>query len=73
MISEQKKEVLRLYNLGLNAYKLRKWDESIALFSDAIKIDPTDGPSMLYKKRAEDYKITPPGDDWDGVFTMTTK
>jgi len=73
MISEQKKEVLRLYNLGLNAYKLRKWDESIALFNDAMKIDPTDGPSKLYKDRAENYKINPPGEDWDGVFVMTTK
>ena len=73
MISEQKKEVLRLYSLGLNAYKLRKWDEAIQLFSNAIKIDPSDGPSKLYKERAENFKKTPPSDDWDGVFVMTTK
>ncbi|MGL4370316.1 MAG: tetratricopeptide repeat protein [Spirochaetota bacterium] len=73
MLTEQKKEVLRLYNLGLNAYKLRKWDESISFFSDALKADPQDGPSTLYKERAETFKKTPPPDDWDGVFVMTTK
>ena len=73
MLTEQKKEVLRLYNLGLNAYKLRKWDESISLFSEALKVDPQDGPSKLYLDRAQNYKKTPPPDDWDGVFVMTTK
>ena len=72
-MTEQKKEVLRLYNLGLNAYKLRKWDEAISLFSDALKVDPQDGPSKLYLDRAQNYKMTPPPDDWDGVFVMTTK
>jgi tetratricopeptide (TPR) repeat protein len=73
MLSEQKKEVLRLYNLGLNSYKLRKWDESIKLFSDVLRVDPKDGPSALYLERAKAYKLNPPADDWDGVFVMTTK
>ena len=73
MLTQEKKEVLRLYNLGLNAYKLRKWDEAIKIFSDALKVDPQDGPSQLYLERAQNYKKTPPGEDWDGVFVMTTK
>jgi tetratricopeptide (TPR) repeat protein len=73
MLTQEKKEVLRLYNLGLNAYKLRKWDEAIKLFSDALKVDQHDGPSQLYLERAQNYKQTPPGEDWDGVFVMTTK
>ena len=73
MLTDQKKEVLRLYNLGLNAYKLRKWDDAISIFSSALKVDPSDGPSALYLDRAQKYKQTPPPDDWDGVFVMTTK
>ena len=73
MISQQKKEVIKNYNTGLNAYKLRKWDDAIKYFTEALKLDPEDGPSKLYLQRSSDYKKTPPPDDWDGVFTMTTK
>jgi hypothetical protein len=73
MISEKKKELLKIYNNGLKSYKLRKWEEAIKYFSDALKIDPLDGPSKLYLERSQNYKIKPPPDDWDGVFIMTTK
>ncbi|TAL35590.1 MAG: tetratricopeptide repeat protein [Spirochaetes bacterium] len=73
MITKEKEELLHYYNLGLTAYKQRKWDEAIKAFERALQIDPKDGPSDLYVKRARDYKLTPPPEDWDGVFTMTTK
>jgi hypothetical protein len=73
MISEQKKELLRLYNQGLTSYKLRKWDDAVSFFQKALKIDPKDGPSAEYLKRSQAYKVTPPPADWDGVFVMTTK
>ncbi|MCX8122769.1 MAG: tetratricopeptide repeat protein [Spirochaetes bacterium] len=73
MITKEKEEVLRLYNAGLEAYKKRKWDEAIEFFDKALKVDPNDGPSKLYLERSKQYKLTPPPDDWDGVFTMTTK
>ncbi len=73
MISNNKLEIIRLYNLGLNSYKLKKWDDAINYFTNALKIDPSDGPSKLYLERSNNYKTNPPPDDWDGVFTMTTK
>ncbi|PKL38129.1 MAG: hypothetical protein CVV44_13255 [Spirochaetae bacterium HGW-Spirochaetae-1] len=73
MITKEKEEVLKYYNLGLTAYKQRKWDDAIKAFEMALKVDPHDGPSGVYLKRANDYKVTPPPKDWDGVFTMTTK
>lgn len=73
MITKEKKELLRLYNLGLAAYKQRKWGEAVKNFAEALKIDPADGPSEIYFERAKNYMDTPPSDDWDGVFTMTTK
>ena len=73
MLTKEKKEVIKYYNLGLTAYKERKWDEAIKAFEMALKIDPDDGPSKLYLGRSKDYKENPPGENWDGVFTMTTK
>lgn len=73
MITEEKKELLRHYNMGLESYKKRKWDDAISAFEKALEIDPKDGPSDLYLKRSKKYKETPPPEDWDGVFIMTTK
>jgi adenylate cyclase len=73
MLTREKQEVVKHYNDGLVAYKQRKWDEAIRAFDMALKIDPNDGPSKLYLERATDYKKTPPPEDWDGVYTMTTK
>ena len=73
MITQEKQQVLELYNRGLAAYKQQKWDEAINCFSGALAIDPKDGPSNLYLTRAKAFKQTPPPKDWDGIFTMTTK
>ena len=73
MVSKEKLEVINYYNLGLSAYKQRKWDEAIKAFEMALRIDPKDGPSKLYLERSNEFKADPPGDDWDGVFVMKTK
>ena len=73
MITKKKEELLKYYNLGLNAYKQQKWDEAIRAFESCLKIDSTDGPSGLYLERSMNYKKDPPPENWDGVFVMTTK
>lgn len=73
MISKEKQELLKFYNLGLTAYKQRKWDEAIRSFEQALKVDPMDGPADLYLNRSKKFKQEPPAADWDGVFVMTTK
>lgn len=73
MITKEKQAVLDFYNAGLTAYKQRKWDDAMNSFTKALGVDPNDGPSKLYLDRAANYKQNPPPEDWDGVFTMTTK
>ncbi|MFW5770406.1 MAG: tetratricopeptide repeat protein [Spirochaetota bacterium] len=73
MITKEKEDVLKYYNLGLTAYKQRKWDEAIKSFEMALNIDPKDGPSRVYIERSRQYRENPPADDWDGVFIMKTK
>jgi len=73
MLSSEKQEMLKYYNLGLTAYKQRKWDDAEKAFEMALKIDPEDGPSALYLERSREYKASPPPEDWDGVFVMKTK
>jgi tetratricopeptide (TPR) repeat protein len=73
MITKEKEEVLKYYNLGLEAYKERRWDDAIRSFDRALTVDPDDGPSKLYRERSLNFKSAPPPDDWDGVYVMTTK
>ena len=65
--------LLELYNQGLEFYKKKEWDAAVKKFEESIKLDPNDGPSKLYLERCQHFKKMPPPEDWDGVFTMTTK
>ncbi len=66
-------ETLDHYSRGLNAYRSQNWDEAIDYFKAVIELTPDDGPSKTMLLRCDEYKITPPPEDWDGAFTMKTK
>lgn len=66
-------EVLGLFKDGLGAYRARKWDAAIKVFSECLAINPNDKPSQLYVERAQILKQTPPPDDWTGVWVMESK
>jgi len=72
-LSDLKQKALDVYHQGLDAYKERRWDEGIALFTEALSLDQDDPPSKVYIERCKEFKINPPPDDWDGIFTMRTK
>ena len=78
LIAEQKvssttEEVLKWFQEGYKHYHTKNWDLALASFGKALSVDPEDTVSKLYVERCEDYQITPPPDDWDGVFVMKTK
>lgn len=73
MISEEKKTVLDMFARGRKLYKLMQFAEAKTFFDKALEADPSDGPSKVYQQRCEHYIETPPPEDWDGVFVMTTK
>jgi tetratricopeptide (TPR) repeat protein len=73
MISEEKRKVLELFAQGRKLYKLMQFDEAQKYFGEALKTDPTDGPSKVYYQRCAHYAENPPPEDWDGVFVFKTK
>jgi adenylate cyclase len=60
-------------------YSQQKWDESMSAFREAIELFKqhdsvdSDGPSLMYIERCEEFKRTPPGPDWDGSWEMHSK
>ena len=73
MISEEKTKVLDLFGKGRKLYKLMEFEAAKECFAQALEVDPEDGPSKLYLERCDHYIESPPPEDWDGVFVMTTK
>lgn len=70
---EQVREVVGLFELGLARYRQKDWDGAIAQFSKGLLILPEDIPSKIFIERCELLKSQDPGQDWDGVWVMTTK
>lgn len=61
------------FNSGFQFYHEQQWEKAIQEFNSALGFDAGDRTSQLYIKRCQDYMKEPPGADWDGVFTMTSK
>jgi adenylate cyclase len=60
----------------LAGYRQRDWDmalDAIRRGRIADEARSLDTIFDLYEARIEDFKITPPGDHWDGVATLLTK
>jgi adenylate cyclase len=72
-MSADRKQALELYHEGLRLYRSRSWEEAVAYMQQAFALDSTCYAAQIYAERANLYKISPPPEDWDGVFVMTTK
>jgi len=66
-------EKTRLFDEGLHLYRNREFSQATALFTQILSSDPHDMPSSLYIKRCADLAGQQLPDDWDGVYTMTSK
>lgn len=67
------RSMLAAYEEGLAAYRARKWRAAMKAFEAALAVQPGDGPSAMYLERCRLYAVTPPADDWDGVWTLKSK
>lgn len=56
------------YAEGLARYRERRFGEADRCFQHCLEIDPSDGAAHALRARIADFRLTPPGDDWDGVW-----
>ena len=67
-----------MYHQGIDLYRQQKWEEAKAKFTESVALEevfprrPTT-PSQVYLERCDFFKDHPPGADWDGVWTLTSK
>ena len=65
--------MLENYARGFAAYKAMAWGDAEQSFLAALKAMPGDGPSAMYVERCRAFAKAPPGADWDGIWTLTSK
>ena len=72
-IDDVLRSVVELYSKGVGAYRNQEWDEAMSHSSVALSANLHDGPSQTMLNRCEEYKVSPPGKDWNGAYMMATK
>jgi adenylate cyclase len=66
-------ESINIFHEGLSEYRKKRWDNAENLFKKTLEINPSDGPSGLYLKRIEKFRLSPPPDEWNGSAVFDSK
>lgn len=72
-LDAQTQEFLQIYETARTAYHDRNFRKAIRHFEEARALKANDQATLTHLERSYIYLIHPPGDGWDGVYTMTTK
>ena len=66
------------FEKGLDYYYQQEWDQALSQFNKSENLEDhfvsrNTTPSKIYIDRCKMFKNNPPAEDWDGVWTMTSK
>ena len=66
-------EAVNYFKEGLANFRNQQWGKAIKSFNESLNANENDKLSRIYIQRCEQMKTHPPGDDWNGVWVMTSK
>ena len=72
-IDEETTLELSKYNQALKSFRAQNWDQAETAFFALSQIHPDRFLYQVYLDRVTHYRDHLPSDDWDGVFTHTSK
>jgi len=72
-LDTRSKKDLELYHQSLKLYREQNWDLAEVQLLNLKNGDPERKLYQVYLERIGYFRANPPGSDWDGVFTFTTK
>jgi adenylate cyclase len=72
-VSQLQADIIGHFTEGLQLYRQREFGKAVDVFTRVQGIDPNPIPSGLYLKRCAELSQQTLPDDWDGVYTMTSK
>ncbi len=62
-----------LFEEGLHLYLRRDFKQAAGCYERALQLCPGDRPAAVLLERSREYVLSPPGDEWDGVFAVGEK
>jgi adenylate cyclase len=65
--------LLEHYARGLSLYREQRFATARLSFEECLQLHPEDGPALLFVARCDEMTAAPPGEGWDGVYSMTHK
>jgi adenylate cyclase len=72
-VSKQITAELTSYKQALLAFRKQDWDNAEIMFFNLTRSYPDRLLYQEYLNRVANYRQNPPGDNWDGVYTHTSK
>jgi adenylate cyclase len=72
-ITSGQEQVIALYHEAREYYLNRQFARALTQFARVLEISHHDKSAKLHMQRCQYFFAHPPGDDWDGVWTMTSK
>jgi hypothetical protein len=60
-LAASKMHAIARYLEGLEHFQVRRWEQqALSAFTEALRLDPSDGPSRFYQERCEALLAAPP-------------
>ena len=72
-IVDQVLDEIDRFHRALDRYKVQRWDDAVKILTVLTEADPTRKVYKVYLQRIANFKLNPPGKNWDGVFVALTK
>jgi adenylate cyclase len=72
-ISKEQRKLLQQFHIGIKQYRAQNWDAAEREIFGLSQLEPDREIYKIYLDRIMHFRENPPGDDWDGSFTHTSK
>ena len=72
-VSKEERKLLRQFHIGIKQYRAQNWDAAEREIFALSQLEPGRKIYKIYLNRIMYYRKNPPGANWDGSFTHTSK
>lgn len=72
-VSKSDRKLLKQFHIGIKQFRAQNWDAAEREIFALSQLEPDRKIYKIYLDRIMYYRENPPGDDWDGSFTHTSK
>ena len=72
-VVDQMLDEIDRFHRALDRYREQRWDDAETALVKLAQADPHRKVYQVYIERVANLRMKPPGANWDGVFTFTTK